>query len=214
MKPILSCSHFDGSIVLCEEVRVKIEAADTFEETQDPLIDFESKKMDVGELGVSTDGKEGFDHAAVRIKECSVMLQRRILEKVNFERSGGGEILQGKASNWSVDQRARSEENVKMNHDKGSVCNDCGRQFLDRRLLSVHVKRAHQREPSTRNLKCKIVGCENPFYSKLDVHMRMVHGHPKLKCQFENCAAEFYSRQGMKKHIVRKHEISVHRGVK
>ena len=167
-EPMLSCSHFDGSIVLCEEVRVKVERPDTLEEARDPLF-CESKNVDVSVKGKGTGGNEapppylqpqiwewrgggeGVNHA-VKIKDCRVMLQRKI---------------------------------------------------LDKKSASKHVIVHRGIQPN--KTKCKVVGCEKPFFHRLGVHMRMMHGQPKLKCG--NCDVEFYSRQGLKRHIVSKHEI-------
>ena len=67
---VLSQAQFDNPIVLCEEVRVKVEELDTSEEIQDPLSCASNR------LGSCSNDCEGVNHA-VRVKECRVMLQRR-----------------------------------------------------------------------------------------------------------------------------------------
>ena len=203
---MLSGSNFDGSLVLCEEVRVKIEGLDTgVEETQDPLI----CELDVCEFGGRTGGNEGGKHAA-RIKDCRVMLKHKILDKESPWRAGD----HIKLDNWG-----KGTFGFKMGDDKrfgqqghgnrkiGVVCNECGNRFVNERTLIVHKKWMHQGEPRNQKCECKIVGCESPFFSKgtRGVHMRMVHGQPKLKCQFDKCDSEFYSSQGLKRHMYKKH---------
>ena len=205
LKPMLGGSHFDGSIVLCEEVRVKMEGTgDTGAEEQEPLI-CESKQVYVSELG----RRKG--NRAVRVKECSVMLKRRILDEESPWRAGD----HIKLDNWGKEPLGCKMSDGKRfgqqglgNHGMGVVCNECGNRFVNERTLMMHKKRVHQGEPRNQQsqVKCKIVGCENPFYSRFGVHMRMMHGQPKLKCQFDNCDAEFYSSQGLKKHTAKKHE--------
>jgi len=173
-EPMLSCSHFDGSIVLCEEVRVKVERPETLDDAQDPLI-CQSKDRDVSEKGESTDDNEGVNHA-VKIKECRVMLQRRILDN----------------------SPARPKDSARV------VFDNCGKRYLNKWTLMKHTKHAHLGVQHNKiKQKCKIDGCEKPFFHRLGVHMRMMHGQPKLKCG--NCDVEFNSKQGLKRHIVSKH---------
>jgi len=205
-KPMLSGSNFDGSLVLCEEVRVKIEGLDTgVEETQDPLI----CELDVCEFGGRTGGNEGGKHAA-RIKDCRVMLKRKIVDKESPWRAGDHIRL----GNWGkgtlgfkMGDDKRFGPQGPGNHKIGVVCNECGNRFVNDRTLIVHKKWMHQGEPRNQKCECKIVGCESPFFSKgtRGVHMRMVHGQPKLKCQFDKCDSEFYSSQGLKRHMYKKH---------
>ena len=70
-----------------------------------------------------------------------------------------------------------------------------------------HTKHVHNKTKQ----KCKLVGCEKPFFHSLGDHMRLMHGHPKLKCG--NCDAEFNFKQGLKRHMASKHDIGVHTGV-
>ena len=231
-EPMFGCSDFDSSIVLCEEVRVKVEQPDEIlEETQDPLVVCESTN-----IGESTDDNEGVKQA-VKIKECSVMLHRKILDKkipANSAEDWAAVVCDkcGKRflNRWTFMKHTKRMHkgkckvagcerpffyhlgvHMRMMHGHPKLkCEKCDAEFISNQGLKRHMARKHNigvytggKQPK---LKCKVVGCEKPFFRSLGVHMRMMHGQPKLKCG--SCDSEFYSKQGLKRHIVSKHEIS------
>ena len=167
---VLSQAQFDNPIVLCEEVRVKVEELDTSEEIQDPLSCASNR------LGSCSNDCEGVNHA-VRVKECRVMLQRRkglwgagnLAKKHMFPNKKRFECKVGNCEE-RFRQRRGLEDHMRGKHGQRKLqCTfeGCGAEFVNEQVLKAHVSYVHLGK--AKPFGCKISGCKERFVIKMSV---------------------------------------------
>ena len=95
------------------------------------------------------------------------------------------------------------ESHNKSKHEKISICQECGKEFLDERALGDHIQYEHTHPKQVEPFPCQVCGLVFPGFTLLQNHLETYHKVEGLPCYL--CKNKFENPECLQEHMVEVH---------